>query len=384
MSIIEAPHLSNRKATKQANPKGLPPSGQVSTPTHSSLDTQDSRGGRGLDSLNDQSDGDTQNKKVVEGQISTINQLHIDTQTLNVDGGTDFNPDQWETDAQTKFVGVELTSTPTHMYVDTQCWDGGRGPILYDPTLEMAANIVDDMERVRIANENRLRQLTRDTEDDDGETRGLGLPIDHPDVARLAGIVEGLNNLEQDAIKNLQKVVRRHPLWITFLKDQKGVGEKQAGRLLAAISDPYWHIPYERPRTVSELWAYCGYHVLPSTQQGRDTHQESGAGSHSSTSSNTHGNADNHRQFGVAARRARGQKMNWNAEAKMRAYLIGAQCQRYLDSPYRIITDQRRAHTATTHPEWTPGHSLNDGIRITTKALLKDIWIAARDIHEGA
>jgi hypothetical protein len=384
MSIIESPRLSNRKARDVTitNPRSL--SGQVSTPTHHGLDTQNCPGVRGLDSLNDHYDIDVHTRDVVEGQISTIDHNSHDTHVPFVDGGTDFNPDHGSHVTQVTGVGVEPLSTPTQQRNDTHKGLGGRGPFLYDPTLEMAANIVDDMERVRIANENRLRQLTRDTEDDDGETRGLGLPIDHPDVARLAGIVEGLTQLEDDAIKNLQKVVRRHPLWTSFLKAQKGVGEKQAGRLLAAIGDPYWHIPYDRPRTVSELWAYCGYHVLPGTHITLDTHVTHGAGIQTSTSSNTHPRADNHVSYGVAARRTRGQKVNWNPDAKMRAYLIGAQCQRYLDSPYRIVTDQRRAHTAITHPEWTPGHSLNDGIRVATKTFLKDLWIASRDIHEGA
>ena len=50
--------------------------------------------------------------------------------------------------------------------------NGAGGPILADPTLAMCADVVDDLEKVRIANENRLRQLT-DTTD-----RGHGLTID--------------------------------------------------------------------------------------------------------------------------------------------------------------------------------------------------------------
>lgn len=38
-------------------------------------------------------------------------------------------------------------------------------------------------------------------------------------------------------------------------------------------------------------------------------------------------------------------------------------------------------HTAITHPEWTPGHSLNDGMRIASKRLLRDLWREARRIH---
>ncbi len=46
-----------------------------------------------------------------------------------------------------------------------------------------------------------------------------------------------------------------------------------------------------------------------------------------------------------------------------------------------LATDQRRAHTATSHPEWTDGHSHNDGLRVASKAILRDLWRAARDWH---
>lgn len=41
---------------------------------------------------------------------------------------------------------------------------------------------------------------------------------------------------------------------------------------------------------------------------------------------------------------------------------------------YGAVYAARRAHTALTHPEWTPAHSDNDARRIMTKALIKDVW----------
>ena len=88
----------------------------------------------------------------------------------------------------------------------------------------------------------------------------------------------------------------------------------------------------------------------------------------------------------------------------MRAYLIAESCIKQLDSqcrggqlvrddlmvpaapactcsPYRVVYDRRRAHTAVSHPEWTDGHSHNDGLRVASKEILKDLWRAARDWH---
>ena len=88
-------------------------------------------------------------------------------------------------------------------------------------------------------------------------------------------------------------------------------------------------------------------------------------------------------------------------QAKTRAWLIIESCMKQLDatcktgtgitehvdgcgcSPYRIAVDRRRQYTAVTHPDWTPGHSLNDGMRIASKQLLRDLWREARRIHAG-
>lgn len=235
---------------------------------------------------------------------------------------------------------------------------------LADPTLALAADVVDDLERVKIANQNRLRALTRDVEDSDGEMRGFGLDESHPAVAQLAALVTMIEAAEAEAVKNLQRAMRKHPLG-PWVKAQKGVGEKQAARLLAKIGDPYINSATGEPRTVSALWAYCGLHVID----------------------------------GESARRRKGQQANWSTLAKTRSWLIIQSAMKQLDaqcktdtgianhvddctcSPYRVAIDERRHRTAETHPDWTPGHSLNDAQRVASKALLRDLWIEARRIH---
>lgn len=249
-------------------------------------------------------------------------------------------------------------------------------PTLASPTLKLAAETLDDLEKVWIANANRLRQLTRSEEDSDGETRGLGLDVSHPSVARLAAIVEGLEKLTQEATKALEKEMRTHPLG-PWVKAQKGVGDKQAARLLAAIGDPYIRPELERedgtvepsrPRLVSELWAYSGYHVLES---------------------------------GLAPARRRGQLANWSEDARKRAWLISASIIK-AGGPYRGIYDDARAKYAdATHridcircgPSGKPakagtplslGHQHARAMRIVSKEILKGLWHEARRLHEEA
>ena len=238
------------------------------------------------------------------------------------------------------------------------------GAFLADPILALAADVLDDLEKVRVANEDRLKKLTRTEVDRDGELRGFGLSAEHPDVARLAALVRALKKAEHDAELNLARLVRRHPLgqWIA---KTRGVGEKQGARLLAAIGDPYWHMQGNRPRTVSELWAYAGYHTVQ----------------------------------GHAPALTRGRVSNWSSTARKRTYLIAVQTVRCGGS-YRGVYDEGRIkYAGEVHhepcrrcgPSRKPapvGSDLSDGhkharaLRLVSKAVLRDLWREAKRLHE--
>lgn len=282
---------------------------------------------------------------------------------------------------------------------DTRYRGVGLGTIV-DPLLYVHVTTHGDLEQIRIASEHRLRILTTSEPDEDGVVRGFGLSDRHPDVARLAGVVDALRALEHDAELTLTRAFRRssiHP-WV---KAQCGLGDKQVARLLGAIGDPYWHVAEDRPRTVSELWAYCGLHVLPASRAHAANTQVAGAGGAQPpadrSDDDTHllpvgGNqtSDPGQSLtgtrlpyaGGAARRRKGQRANWSTEAKTRAYLIATSCLKQEKSPYRAVYLTRREHTATTHPEWTPGHSHNDALRIASKAILRDLWRESKRLHE--
>lgn len=281
----------------------------------------------------------------------------------------------------------------------------------HDHLLLLAADLLDDLEKTRIANTNRLGALERE---------GLA---DTPEFHALADVAAGILALEKTATLNLQRIVRKHPLgW--WIRQTVGVGEKQGGRLLAAIGDPYIRaetvdretgevLAPEEPRTVSQLWAYCGYHVIR-TGHGIHDSQSGFAGAEQNLApgpdlpgthitgaggeQNTHlgheglgshpppaevDGSDPGQAAGVAAKRRKGQRANWSNTAKMRARLIAESCIKQRHSPYRDVYDQRRKHTTITHPEWTDGHSHNDALRIVAKRVLKDLWLVARDMHNA-
>lgn len=248
--------------------------------------------------------------------------------------------------------------------------------------LAFMAQQLDDIEEMRKATANRLRALTRTDEDKDGEIRGLGLTTDDPSVQLLTNWLATLDQVEHQTTLMLQKLMRKHPLG-PFVKTLKGVGDKQAARLVAAIGDPYIRpeIVTEddttepaRPRMVSELLAYCG--LTP------------------------------------GARRRKGEVSRWNATARMRAWNVIDSCMKqtagetrehtcirddagwlkHTDdcacSPYRVVYDDARrryADAVDSNGKALPdAHKHARAQRLMMRALIKDLWAEARRIHGDA
>jgi hypothetical protein len=232
---------------------------------------------------------------------------------------------------------------------------------LYDPLLGNLAATVDDLEMVRKAAENRLRQLTRTGVDKDGTSRGFGLPEDHLSVQAATVIVDGLKRVEHQAILLLQRQLRTHPLH-PWIKAQNGLGEKTVARLLAAIQDPYWNDRHDRPRTVGELFKFCGV-------------------------------------AGPGQRKRKGERVTWSPEARMRLHVIIEPIVKNRRSPYRAVYDQARVKYAEkTHTEvcvrcgpagkpalvgspWPPAHQHAAAMRLVKRAVLRGLWEESRRLH---
>jgi hypothetical protein len=223
--------------------------------------------------------------------------------------------------------------------------------------LTIYADLVDDLEKSRIATENRIRSLR--------QVKGLA---GSPEEERLDSIAMGLAEAERKATNELRKAVKAHPLG-EWIGEQPGVGEKQAGRLLGILGDPANRFDPETgeliPRTVSQLWSYCGY-----------------------------GDAS-------VQRLRKGRKANWNGDLKMRAHLIAESCIKQVGkgSPYRAVYDEARAKYAdAVHgedckrcgPSGSPalaGSPLSDGhkharaLRAVAKIFLRELWAEGRRVQ---
>src|SRR4029079_16364952 len=122
-------------------------------------------------------------------------------------------------------------------------------------------------------------------------------------VKRFSEIVDQFATLEASTTKLLESEMRAHPLG-EWVKNPPGIGLKQGARLIAAVGPIRWNGRHERERTISELWAYAGLHLIVD----KEGHK-------------------------VAAKRVKGQVANWSAEAKMRAYLVATSCIKAKNSP---------------------------------------------------
>jgi len=301
---------------------------------------------------------------------------------------------------------------------------------LADPVLESAAAVLDDLERVRISNENRLRHLTREGLDKDGLERGLGLTMEHPSVVRLDAIMKLILKAENDATLNLKRQLRAHPLG-PWARSIRGLGDKQVARLLAVVGDPYIRPAMDypdgteepaRPRRVSELMRYCGYgdiHRLPAGQRAPDTQAHHAGGDQRGSDPGQPSSGTQLRSAGVAATRTRGQRIHWSPEAKSRLYVIAEACMKQLAkpcavdetlgyavhvegcrcSPYRLVYDTARAKYAdAVHPaqcvrcgpagspalagsKLSDAHKFARALRAVSKAIVKDLWREARRLH---
>lgn len=285
--------------------------------------------------------------------------------------GVDLAPDQTIADAQAASVGgttcADQCAHETHVrpvgaQLDRDHVRSESHSQTVAVELLFAAAFHSDVERVRIATENRLRAM-RD------ETGGA------IDLRVYEQQIEAFARIEHQAELQLKRTLRSHPLG-PWVKATIGVGEKQGARLIAAIGDPAWNTLEDRPRRgPAELWAYCGY--------------------------------------APGQRRQRGQRANWNAEAKMRAWLIAESCVKQAGaggamtesspndrarrpSPYRAVYDRARAkHAEAVHdapcarcgPSGKPaqpdsplsdGHKHARALREVAKAVLRDLFLEAK------
>lgn len=215
-----------------------------------------------------------------------------------------------------------------------------------DLALITLAELVDDLETVRIETTNRIGALER--------TFGSSLP--HLDV-----LADQLRAVEHQADLELRRAWRKNEL-APWAKSIPGAGERLMARLIATIGNPA-----DRPNP-SKLWAYCG-----------------------------HGNPELSRIPKGATQEQLFKR--GNPDAKKRVWLLSSQFVKTKTSPYRLVYDEareryrERTHTAAcvrcgpkgkpalAGSPWSLGHQHAAALRYVGKQFLLDLWKEAKRLE---
>ena len=233
----------------------------------------------------------------------------------------------------------------------------------------LLAERVNELEALRIADENRIRSIEQS-----GDARTAMLD-------GLYSVNDSIKGLEKSVIKDLENALKEIPGVGEWVAETPGLGAKTVGRLIGSIGNPAMNYAAGRPRRgPAELWAYMGLHVT---------------------------------EAGEAPRRKKGTQANWNTESKTRSFLVAEGCIKAVGgerkggavmrrSPYRDVYDKARAKNETAvhkhdcfrcGPKGKPalaGSELSDGhrharaTRETMKAIVKDLFVICKREHELA
>lgn len=252
----------------------------------------------------------------------------------------------------------------------------------------IAADCLNDVEKARIANSNRLDSLAR--------VKGFDIDDEEapPQIRAISAVGDTTKAAEDMYTEALKQAFRYHPLsaWRDDMKDRgeiSGLGEKQLGRFLGPVPRPHWNFAESRVRTgPAELWAYCGMHVVD----------------------------------GVAPARRRGSKANWNSEARTRIRMCAESIVKasvrklpgckdvphkfydldnrkplnrygevYLSARHKYLDAVHAHQCAQCGPSGSPaqpgspislGHQNARAIRAVAKELLKDLYNESMRLHD--
>lgn len=296
----------------------------------------------------------------------------------------------------------------------------GYVPFLASPFLSLLADVLDDQEKARIANENRLRQLTGKDTDKDGVQQAFGLTATHPSVRALAVAVRSMRCdsavataimdaaglelerkagapccLEHAAERNLTAALKGTPLW-RWAQTVTGCGDKQFARLIGTTGDPYIRSDVgvsgvlSMPRTLSQWRSYCG-HGDPARRPFKGMSQaDAKALGNPVAKMRAHLIAESIVKASVRKLDAADDKDGYDVANRKATSALG---QVYLDARAayadRVHADRcvrcgPSGHPALPGSPWSPKHQNAAAQRLVAKTFLDDLWREAKRLHEEA
>lgn len=169
-------------------------------------------------------------------------------------------------------------------------------------------------------------------------------------LAVVSQAIEPMQRARDDVERDMKRAAKKLPVY-TWAKDVKGLGELGLAVLVGEARD-IGAYPEK-----GHLWKRLG--LAPYGDKAMSTWRMKGGLS-----------ADEWIAAGYSPRR-RAEIYSVIGDPLFRAQSVAK-------GPYRARYDARRARTAETHPDWTKAHSHNDALRVMTKHLVRDLWVAWR------
>lgn len=235
-------------------------------------------------------------------------------------------------------------------------------------------------------------------------------------LAVLPDVLRQLKKCENLHIRELTQLMRASP-WVGWIDAHPGIGEKGLGKVLSSIGDPSWHSVHDRPRTLYELNALCGLHVVRPDQVDLESYPAGVGAAFSGGDTSQCPRDSRHGRAGVAPRkRAENKDGRWNhrvrsilwtmADSAIRngsegSYqsVYGAAKEHYADSVHHgqcvgkwivLRTGERRLSFCKTGADGGraqagdmlgAGHQHARALRKVMKTILEDVWVEARRLR---
>lgn len=176
------------------------------------------------------------------------------------------------------------------------------------------------------------------------------------DLAVFAAAIEPMQKARHEVELEMKRLARKLPVF-AWAREVKGLGELGLAVIIAEAGD------LAKYPKKGHLWKRLG--LAPHQGKAYSTWRTKGGLS-----------AEDWTAAGYSPRR-RAEVYAVISEPLFRAQSVAA-------GPYRAIWERRREATSIAHPDWTKAHSHMDGLRVMTKYLIRDLWVAWRRVMAEA
>lgn len=187
--------------------------------------------------------------------------------------------------------------------------------------------------------------------------------------ARQKEMIDSIRTREENITKEIKNLVKLHP-WNKWLSGVKGCGPYISGTLIGEL-DGFVYKPFEKGEKSDKIESEEYQTMSPSEYQKTLKSKFSGYGRSFDKTSNLWHYCGYHVVDGKAAKPKKGQLSDWNKYLKQALYQF-AETQVKLSGPYRKLYDNRKVYEVKRNKEISKMHAHKRAMRYIIKKFLSD------------